>query len=52
MRKPAVSPAPHLVWRRCCTYLLNPRMKKIAHFEQVGFKFEKWVDVGYWQAVL
>jgi phosphinothricin acetyltransferase len=27
-------------------------MKKIAHFEQVGFKFEKWVDVGYWQAVL
>lgn len=27
-------------------------MKKIAHFEQVGFKFGKWLDVGYWQRVL
>ena len=27
-------------------------MKKIAHFEQVGFKFGKWVDVAYWQKVL
>lgn len=27
-------------------------MKKVAHFEQVGFKFDKWVDVGYWQKVL
>lgn len=27
-------------------------MKKVAHFEQVGFKFEKWLDVGYWQKVL
>lgn len=27
-------------------------MKKVAHFEQVGFKFGKWVDVGYWQKVL
>jgi phosphinothricin acetyltransferase len=27
-------------------------MKKIAHFEQVGFKFGKWVDVAYWQRVL
>ena len=24
-------------------------MKKVAHFEQVGFKFGKWLDVGYWQ---
>lgn len=24
-------------------------MKKVAHFEQVGFKFDRWVDVGYWQ---
>jgi len=23
--------------------------KKVAHFPQVGFKFQKWVDVGYWQ---
>ena len=23
--------------------------KKVAHFEQVGWKFEKWIDVGYWQ---
>lgn len=23
--------------------------KKVAHFEEVGHKFGKWVDVGYWQ---
>lgn len=22
---------------------------KVAHFSQVGRKFERWVDVGYWQ---
>lgn len=27
-------------------------MKKVAHFEQVGFKFGKWIDVGYWQKLL
>ena len=27
-------------------------MRKVAHFDQVGFKFAKWVDVGYWQAIL
>jgi len=27
-------------------------MKKVAHFEQVGFKFKQWVDVAYWQVVL
>ena len=26
--------------------------KKVAHFEQVGFKFNQWIDVGYWQRVL
>lgn len=26
--------------------------RKVAHFEQVGFKFGRWVDVGYWQLVL
>ncbi len=24
-------------------------MKQVAHFEQVGFKFGQWLDVGYWQ---
>ena len=24
-------------------------MKKVAHFEKVGFKFSRWLDVGYWQ---
>jgi L-amino acid N-acyltransferase YncA len=24
-------------------------MRKVAHFEQVGFKFDRWIDVGYWQ---
>jgi phosphinothricin acetyltransferase len=26
--------------------------KKIAHFAQVGRKFERWIDVGYWQLLL
>lgn len=24
-------------------------MKKVAHFERIGFKFGQWLDVGYWQ---
>lgn len=24
-------------------------MKKVGHFEKVGFKFNQWLDVGYWQ---
>lgn len=27
-------------------------LRKVAHFEAVGFKFGKWIDVGYWQKVL
>lgn len=27
-------------------------MKKVAHFEEVGFKLSRSVDVGYWQKVL
>lgn len=23
--------------------------EKIAHFKEVGFKFGRWIDVGYWQ---
>ncbi|MDV7188200.1 arsinothricin resistance N-acetyltransferase ArsN1 family B [Lutibacter sp. TH_r2] len=26
--------------------------KKVAHFTEVGFKFNKWIDVGYWQLTL
>jgi len=25
---------------------------KVAHFAQVGKKFDRWIDVGYWQRVL
>jgi phosphinothricin acetyltransferase len=25
---------------------------KVAHFEQVGLKFDRWIDVGYWQRIL
>ena len=25
--------------------------KKVAHFEEVGFKFKRWLSVGYWQVV-
>ena len=24
-------------------------MRKVGHFEKVGQKFDKWLDVGYWQ---
>lgn len=27
-------------------------MKKVAHFKEVGYKFGKWLDVGYWQVEL
>ena len=26
-------------------------MTKVAHFPEVGFKFGRWIDVGYWQRV-
>jgi L-amino acid N-acyltransferase YncA len=44
-----------------CIALPNPasvalhekfNMKKVAHFEQVGFKFNQWLDIGYWQVLL
>lgn len=25
---------------------------KVAHFREVGFKFGRWIDVGYWQRAL
>jgi L-amino acid N-acyltransferase YncA len=27
-------------------------MSKVAHFDEVGFKFGNWVDVAYWQGKL
>ena len=26
--------------------------RKVAEFREVGFKFDRWVDVGYWQRIL
>ncbi|MDP1569694.1 MAG: N-acetyltransferase family protein [Vicinamibacterales bacterium] len=26
--------------------------RKVAHFEQTGFKFDRWIDVGYWERLL
>ena len=26
--------------------------EKIAHFKEVGFKFNKWIDVTYWETIL
>jgi L-amino acid N-acyltransferase YncA len=26
--------------------------QKVAHFKETGFKFNKWLDVGYWQLLL
>lgn len=27
-------------------------LEKVAHFKEVGFKFNQWLDVGYWQGVI
>jgi phosphinothricin acetyltransferase len=27
-------------------------MTKVANFNEVGFKFKDWIDVGYWQVIL
>lgn len=27
-------------------------LEKVAQFKEVGFKFERWIDVGYWQLKL
>jgi phosphinothricin acetyltransferase len=27
-------------------------MTKIAHFKEVGFKFGKWIDTGYWELMI
>ena len=27
-------------------------LRKVAQFEEVGFKFNRWIDVGYWQRTL
>jgi phosphinothricin acetyltransferase len=26
--------------------------EKVAHFQQVGFKFNRWIDVAYWERIL
>lgn len=26
--------------------------EKVAHFKEVGYKFNQWVDVGYWELIL
>jgi phosphinothricin acetyltransferase len=33
---------------------LHERMgfRKVAHFSEVGRKFDRWIDVGYWQLIL
>jgi len=28
------------------------RYTKVAHYKEVGYKFDKWIDVGYWQLTL
>jgi L-amino acid N-acyltransferase YncA len=26
--------------------------EKVAHFKEVGYKFDQWLDVGFWQLML
>ncbi len=30
----------------------RPGFAKVAHFREVGFKFNRWIDVGYWEKTL
>ena len=30
----------------------NLGFRKVAHFEEVGWKFETWIDVAYWELIL
>lgn len=30
----------------------NLGFAKVGHLKDVGFKFDRWIDVGYWQAAL
>jgi L-amino acid N-acyltransferase YncA len=27
-------------------------MTKVAHFKEVGFKFDRWIDTGFWQVII
>jgi len=27
-------------------------MEKVAHFREVGRKFDRWIDVAYWERVI
>jgi phosphinothricin acetyltransferase len=27
-------------------------LSKVAHLREVGFKFDRWIDVGYWERIL
>ncbi len=27
-------------------------LRQVAHFKEVGYKFDRWIDVGYWQLLL
>ncbi len=27
-------------------------MTRVAHFKEVGFKFDKWIDTGFWQLIV
>ncbi len=31
--------------------ILHERLgfRKVAHFKKVGYKFGRWIDVGYWE---
>ena len=26
--------------------------EKVAHFKEVGWKFNQWIDVGYWELII
>ncbi len=30
----------------------NFGFEKVAHFREVGYKFDRWIDVGYWELIL
>jgi phosphinothricin acetyltransferase len=36
----------------CITLHQKFGFEKVAHFKEVGFKFNKWIDVTYWEKII
>jgi phosphinothricin acetyltransferase len=42
----------HCRTKRGCAFTRNSDSKKVTRFGQLGFKFNRWIDVTHWQLAL